>query len=91
MSKAIWKYRLPIEEGAFTLNLPKRATVLSVGRQADQPHLWVMVEPELIEEPREFYTAYTGVAFDPTGLQFIGTIVSQGTRLVFHYFERRHK
>lgn len=86
----VWKYPLPVEEGTFELEMPKRAVVLNVRMKDGRPHLWAMVDQDLMLEPREFFLVYTGVQFD-WGWSWIGTAVSDGTNLVFHYFERRKK
>ena len=86
MSKQIWKYALNINE--TKLEMPDQAMVLSVGTQSDNIYLWALVDTELANTIRIFYTRGTGWDIEkPVEYLFpIGTVQMQ-SGLVFHVFE----
>lgn len=92
MQREIWKYLLPIDEGPFELLMPTGAAVRCVQRQDGRAKLWAAVLPTSHQRPRQFYAVYTGqpLVFEREGRWgYIGTVVSDGTSIVVHYYERR--
>ena len=86
MSKQIWKYVLNINE--TKLEMPDQAMVLSVGTQSDNIYLWALIDTELANTTRTFYTCGTGWDIEKSVeyLFPIGTVQMQNG-LVFHVFE----
>lgn len=91
----IWRYVLPVEKGPFTLEMPKGARALSVGRKGGRPCLWASIPiPRTPPQPRKFFLGYTGEPLlEEKEMKFVGTVSVEGAGLVFHYFEivRRNK
>lgn len=86
----IWKYGIPLAD-AFTLELPRGATLLHVDEQRGTPQLWAMVVPGRDKEKRTFVLLGTGHTspHSPDSLKHIGTFQLEGGALVFHLFEVR--
>lgn len=83
--KAIWKYTL--RPSGHPIEIPKDARILSVNSQANEICLWALVDPNAPKEQRRFVPIPTGKTMDGTNMTFIGTVLLEGGRLVFHIFE----
>lgn len=85
MSKAIWKY--PLTDVVTTLDIPEGARLLSVANQNDGIVLWALVDPRLPKAACIIRVYGTGhdVIDDPG--DFIGTVMLQGGKYVFHVFK----
>jgi hypothetical protein len=85
--KIIYKY--PINPGWNNYRMPKGAKVLSVQTQDGRPQMWTLCDENcnfnLVS--RNFQAAPTGVSFDDTGHEYIGTFQLNDGLLVFHLFE----
>lgn len=80
----IHHYPLPVEQGDFTLRLPKGSKYLHVGNRQDRPTLWILVG-DGPEADFKFYNAYTGDNRSfLKSMKHLGTLASWN--LVFHYF-----
>ncbi len=87
--KAIWKYPVPVQD-EFTVEMPSGAEVLSVQVQETQVCMWVLVDPNDVDDAkvkRIFRIYGTGhpIPENISREQFIGTWQHPG--LVFHLFE----
>ena len=88
MSRAVWKYPLPLPSGhAFTLNVPDgRFEPLFL---CSQPHvgpcLWAEVEPDTPAVAHPLVWVPTGAAVPPTG-HYLGTLLFHGGTLVYHLY-----
>jgi hypothetical protein len=91
MARTVFKYELDLSklnEGAFPLELPAHAEVLSVGVQFGRLVLYARVEPTLRLVPRNVFLVGTGYEAPEMG-QFVGTLLLQGGSLVVHVFVER--
>ncbi|HDZ27289.1 hypothetical protein LCGC14_0866410 [marine sediment metagenome] len=93
--RTIYKYPIPIE-GAFEIELPTGAMILSFQSQNGVPCIWAMVDTGFVEEERSFRLFGTGhpIGNIPKGvsLHYIGTMQqSQIPPLVWHLFEEAKK
>lgn len=95
----IWKYPAP-EGDWFRLEVPRGAVILSIQTQGRQGVIWMLVDPDVEKETREFVTIGTGrrfVAFvqgdhliyESGKLHYLGTF--QIDPLVWHLFENLRK
>lgn len=98
--RVVWKYAIPIGDGAFELGLPKGAEFASLGVIDGQPFLWFVVNPEMQVEQRQFFVRDTGQALREADvgmplhhLRFIGTVIdhlfADGIINVRHVWGRR--
>ena len=83
----IWKYALPVVSRQI-IEMPIGSQLLTVQTQADEPHLWALVDPGLPTEEREILMYGTGHPIDPPG-RYIGTFQQVDGTLVFHVFDSR--
>ena len=84
--RIIYKYRLPVEEGDFTLDLPVQAQVLHLGVQDGEPYIWVALK-EGATEKFYLHARWTGRAYDLAQEgKFLATLVLENYGLVVHYF-----
>ncbi len=81
----IWKYELQHE---CSIEMPVLSQILSVQVQDGQTCLWVLVNPQNINETRKFVVFGTGHKVPKSGLEFIDTIQLHGGQLVLHVFEK---
>lgn len=86
-SRHIYKY--PVRVGAFTLELPRDAEILSVQVQDAQPYMWAIVAPDASLMSRQFEVFGTGhpIITAAEDLIFIGTFQLYGGTFVGHLFE----
>lgn len=82
----IFKYQLPIGAAVPVLRMPSGGRVLTVQLQHGVITLWAEVEPEAPRVSRTFRIVGTGQAFDPTGLDYVGTVQAE-SGLVWHVYE----
>ncbi len=83
--KKIWKYTLP-EKSYPVISMQKGARVLSVDVQHGKVQVWALVDPNAVEELREFRMAGTGDSLEEeiVSWRFIGTV--QMGDFVWHIF-----
>lgn len=84
----IWKYDLKLAS-IQTIRMPKRAKVLTAQNQFQKIRLWVLVNPELPTEQRNFRIIGTGqdiLELNKT-LKYISTVQLDNGSLVWHIFE----
>ena len=86
MSKTIRKY--PVTCGRSIQQMPAGAKILSVQVQLEEVQMWVLVDPSIPHEPREFDVYGTGHLMPSDPGKFIGTFQLEDGALVFHLFER---
>lgn len=88
MGYTIWKYAVPVR-GAFQLEMPRDARVLSVQIQNGEPQVWVVVDADAPTEMRAFRVFGTGHPIDasPDIMRYVGTFQLYDCALVFHLFE----
>jgi hypothetical protein len=90
--KTIYKYRLPQSyHGEYVAHrLPLGSTILHVGEQNGQNHVWVELddsEPEMLRPNRYFAVYYTGGDFpDEQYRRYVGTILKTNG-MVHHIYE----
>jgi len=83
--KRIYKYELEITDSQV-IEMPIRADILSVQVQYGSPCIWVLVDDDLVKEPRTILTFGTWNAVLGVN-KFIGTYQVESGQLVFHVFE----
>jgi hypothetical protein len=82
----VWKFPLDIADGQ-TITAPTDATVLHLAMQDGRPCLWLLVDPT--KERVEMKIKVIGTGWSPvdtTTWQYIGTVLENGGRLVWHCF-----
>jgi hypothetical protein len=84
MNHVIWKYDIPAQP-SFVLTSRLGAKVLTVQMQRGKPMIWMLVDQGQPERDIAFRVVPTGLAFDPTGLKYVGTF-QPDAGLVFHLF-----
>lgn len=87
--KTIYKYQIQLED-YFELKLPKNARILHFGLQDEKTFIWVLIDTkENRYDTRAFRLAGTGhpIQDNINDLLFIGTIIYDKKKLVFHLFE----
>lgn len=85
---AVWKYTIPVGDGDFEVEMPRRATLLSAQAQNGEVCLWALVTPTLPKEKRTFRIFGTGHPIPPLAYAYVGTVQMEGGKLVWHLFER---
>ncbi len=88
MNKVIYKYR--IHPGITILQIPAGGQVLSVQEQNEEPHIWVLVDPNERKTDRKFQIFGTGQQFYAADKKYIGTFQLMGGESVFHLYEHLH-
>jgi hypothetical protein len=84
----VWKYPIPRDPGAFELEVPASAKVLSVLQQHGDPMLWMLVERGNAKESRQFMWVETGESFpDGVSAVYVGTVLFYLGAYVLHLFE----
>lgn len=89
----IFKYQIVPEPGATAadVEMPHGARLLSVGAQGDDMVVWAIVDPQAKAVVRRFAVYPTGLTEVPAHPgRFLGTVMFEGGRLVFHVFEVGH-
>lgn len=86
--RTIWKYPLNITDRQVVM-IPKNGQLLSVQFQGAILCLWVLVDPNAPEQPREIEVIGTGNPIDNSNRYHIDTV--QDGSLVWHIFERESK
>jgi len=83
----IWKYPLEFKERQI-VKLPAKHELLCVKDQRGIPALWALVDPEDHDHVQiAICTLTTGNSGFPTdGMMYLGTVLLNEDRLVFHYF-----
>ena len=81
--QTIWKYPLQVAE-AQTIAVPADSKVLHVALQADEPCLWMLVDPKKRKRKCEVLCFGTGHEVDAVADDYIGTV--QTGPLVWHFF-----
>lgn len=91
MRGVVWKYDIGMPGAPFAVQMPRRACVVSVHVQGEQPRMWAIVDPEQPLEQRVFVVVATGATIPDTKVgavaAFVGTFLVGGGDLVFHLFE----
>lgn len=83
-------YKYTLEDPTSTVQMPEGAKVLSAHAQNESVCVWALVDPSKPMTLRTFKIIGTGWDIeDVTHLEFIGTVLLSGGRLVFHVFEER--
>ena len=88
----IYKYKIPapIADGVSTVEMPKFATILSVGIQQDEMVLWAVVDPKTIVRKYHLQLVNTGNDVPEGTGEFIGTATSSNG-IVWHVFKRNRQ
>lgn len=88
MSKAIWKWEVPIREDEFTLELPAMSEILYFGVQNKKPTLWVLVDPGQLPKECTFRLAGTGhsIPDEMNADKYVGSVLLLGGEYVLHLF-----
>lgn len=85
--KTIWKAHLrPIFRQ--TVEMPKGAKLLHVGKQGEEMFVWFMCDPKAETEMRAFEVCGTGHDI-PADFTYVGTVVTYEGTLVWHIFADR--
>ena len=84
--KTIWKWPL-FPETETVINIPPDAQVLTIKLQDGLPHIWILMEPEAPTVRRTFCVYGTGHPMPDNPGKYIGTVLMNSDRLVFHVFE----
>lgn len=87
--KVIWKYPLEPRD-VQTIQMPKRAQILTVQNQREQICLWAVVDPGEPLRLGKIRILGTGHTHSPEffdHLRYIGSIQQDEGRLVWHVFE----
>lgn len=84
--RKVFKYTITAECG---IEMPIGAEILSCGEQGADLVIWALVNPDEPEkEIRDFVAVYTGHPLPELDMNFIGTVQSRDSILVYHIFER---
>ncbi len=89
ISQHIWKYTLK-DTGTTEIVLPAEALVLTAAMQDDVISLWCLVTADMPMVKRSFQVVGTGWPIEPMkGIrrQYINTVLTKCSRLVWHVFE----
>lgn len=89
MKKQIWKFPASILD-KVTILMPKRAEILALQTQHDDPYIWALVDPKAEKEERCFELYGTGhdiLCNEDIKRKYIGTFQIRQGKLVFHMFE----
>jgi hypothetical protein len=84
MSRAIWKFNLPIDDTSVAV-MPEHAIPLAVAEQHGALYLWAEVDESAPIAQREFHIRGTGHPLRGNEGKYIGTVVMTGG-LVWHVF-----
>lgn len=85
----VWKYKIEFEFPTIH-QIPAGGKVLSFQEQHNELQLWVLVNPDMKLETREFYCFATGEPIeDVEQFDYIGTIQLGEESFVVHLFERK--
>lgn len=83
--KTIWKFRLKPAD-IQDVEMPKGATILTVGWQSHDAVLWAMVDTmEFLTEMRKIEMFWTGEPMSTRQRRYIGTVTDGN--MVWHVFE----
>ena len=82
--KTIWKYSL---SNSRKVEMPKGATVLSVGMQFGDIRIWALVESDMSKEERVFEVYDTGTPITGNLGKLIGAVQLAGGEFIVHVFE----
>lgn len=82
--REVWKFIVYHNNGA--VEMPVGSPILFVGSQDGRVVLWAGVDPTAPRVVRDFRLIATGEAFDPSGLNYVGT--TQIGLYVWHVFEK---
>lgn len=88
--QTIWKYKVEAKQGQ-ELILPEHSEILCVCEQNNEPHIWVLLDPDKPKTDKyTFYIYGTGHTIPDSfsTRQFVGTFfIKEGEQeLVFHLF-----
>lgn len=90
-------YKYGLEDEVCTVQMPEGAKVLSAHAQNGSVCIWALVDPSKPIVLRTFKVIGTGWKIEEpefgspmTQLEFIGTVLLESGRLVFHVFEEKH-
>lgn len=87
MSAVVWKFELQAEMHDYTM--PAGAELLHVAMQRDISCIWIKCDPKAPPEQRRLLVTGTGHEFSDEGLSFVGSMLTDDGRFVFHVFEVR--
>jgi len=85
--RVVWKYQLELTGNDQKIEIPAKATLLTVAWQ-NSPAMWFLVDKDQPKEIRTFRVVGTGHPVDFTG-EFLGTCFVD--QYVWHVFERNDK
>ncbi len=84
--KVVWKYDVPIGP-SLGINMPRGAEFLHVAEQHGRLQLWALVDPRAVPEVRAFTWLGTGHETTVPLVRYIGSVLVDEGRFVFHLFE----
>ncbi len=89
MIKAVWKYSIKINPRCvYRFDIPKDAEILCIKLMGGRPYLWVLCDPDLNLEAREFISYGTGQAIGiDSSLEYIDSVILPGDKEIYHFFE----
>jgi hypothetical protein len=73
--------------GAFAIQMPHGARVLTIQLQHGEPMMWALVDPEAPLVTRQFVVKGTGWDVEHDALVYVGTYQQVGGEYVWHLFE----
>lgn len=91
-TREVWKYG-PLHTGHNSIQLPKHARILSIGKQTtdagrEEIFLWALVDPaETTKWEHCFDLIVTGAPV-PAQARFLGTLLLRNGNYVLHIFDR---
>ncbi len=85
--QVIWKFPVPVRAEPTMVAMPIGARILSVQTQREEICIWALVDPDEDREERRFLVVATGQTFDPTGMDYLGTVQINGGIRIFHVWE----
>lgn len=89
MMRTIHKFEINIG-GVTELQLPEGSRWLSVASQHEKVALWVELDPNAPKVTHQFFSVGTGDHFPEGHIgEFIGTVMFDNGRYVFHVFEHK--
>lgn len=74
MTRAIYKYEIPLMSGTAEIFMPPLLRVVHAGVQAGVNYVWCEVDPYGVQKPRQFRVLATGEYLDDEAFKHAATI-----------------
>ena len=84
------KYPIPVPtdaSGIVEVTMPEGAHIMTVQLLDGKPWIWVQTRQDAIRERRKILVIPTEISVEVESGRYIGTVVNEEARLVFHFYE----